>query len=171
MIIQEHSEDIATPTGPMRTSILRPVAPGQYAGLLCFSEIYQVTGPVRRAAAMLAGHGFVVMVPEVYHELEPLGTVLDYDTEGTDRGNAHKFAKPVAAYDSDARAALDHLRAQPYCTGKLGTMGICLGAISPSGPPCSPMCSPAPASTLPISIPTRSGKASVTTAWSAPARS
>ena len=127
MIIQEHSEDIATPTGPMRTSILRPVAPGQYPGLLFFSEIYQVTGPVRRAAAMLAGHGFVVMVPEVYHELEPLGTVLAYDTEGTDRGNAHKFAKPVAAYDSDARAALDHLRAQPYCTGKLGTMGICLG--------------------------------------------
>jgi len=65
MIIQEHSEDIATPTGPMRTAILRPVAPGQYPGMLFFSEIYQVTGPVRRAAAMLAGHGFVVMVPEV----------------------------------------------------------------------------------------------------------
>ena len=127
MIIQEHAEDIATPTGPMRTYILRPMAPGQYPGMLFFSEIYQVTGPVRRAAAILAGHGFVVTVPEVYHELEPLGTVLAYDTEGTDRGNAHKFAKPVAAYDSDARAALDHLRVQPYCTGKLGTMGICLG--------------------------------------------
>lgn len=127
MIIQEHCEDIVTPTGPMRTYIIRPVAPGQYPGLLFFSEIYQVTGPVRRAAAILAGHGFVVAVPEVYHELEPLGTVLAYDQEGTDRGNDHKFAKPVAAYDSDARAALDYLHAQSYCTGKLGTVGICLG--------------------------------------------
>ena len=45
----------------------------------------------------------------------------------TERGNAHKYTKTIAAYDSDARAALDYLKAQPYCTGKLGTMGICLG--------------------------------------------
>src|SRR5215467_5814595 len=110
MIIQEHSEDITTPTGPMRTYLLRPVAPGQYPGILFYSEIYQVTGPVRRTAAMLAGNGFVVAVPEVYHELEPLGTVLAYDQEGTDRGNAHKYTKTIAAYDSDARAAFDYLK-------------------------------------------------------------
>ncbi|MGE3540359.1 MAG: dienelactone hydrolase family protein [Candidatus Tectimicrobiota bacterium] len=127
MIIQEDVVDIATPTGPMRTYLLHPVAPGRYPGILFYSEIYQVTGPVRRTAAMLAGHGFVVAVPEVYHELEPLGTVLAYDTPGTDRGNAHKYAKTVAAYDSDAGAAFAHLKTLPYCTGKLGTMGICLG--------------------------------------------
>jgi len=127
MIIQEHFVDLTTPTGPMRTYILRPVAPGQYPGLVFYSEIYQVTAPVRRTAAMLAGNGFVVAVPEVYHELEPRGSVLAYNQEDTDRGNAHKYTKTVAAYDSDARAALDHLLALPYCTGKLGTMGICLG--------------------------------------------
>ena len=127
MILQEDVVDLATPTGPMRTYILRPVAPGQYPAILFYSEIYQVTGPVRRTAAILAGNGFVVAVPEVYHELEPLGTVLAYDHEGTERGNAHKYTKTIAAYDSDARAALDHLKAQPSCTGKLGTMGICLG--------------------------------------------
>jgi carboxymethylenebutenolidase len=127
MIFQEHCDDIPTPTGPMRTYILRPVAPGRYPGIVFYSEIYQVTGPVRRAAAILAGYGFVVAIPEVYHELEPAGTVLEYNPEDTDRGNAHKYAKPVAAYDSDARAALDHLTSLPYCTGMLGTMGICLG--------------------------------------------
>jgi len=111
----------------MRTYILHPVARGQYPGILFYSEIYQVTGPVRRTAAMLAGNGFVVAVPEVYHDLEPLGTVLAYDQEGTDRGNAHKYAKTIAAYDSDPRAAFDYLKMLPYCTGKLGTMGICLG--------------------------------------------
>ena len=74
---------------------------------------------------MLAGNGFVVAVPEVYHELEPLGTVLAYDQEGTDRGNDHKYTKTVAAYDSDARAVFDY-KTLPSCT-QLGTMGICLG--------------------------------------------
>jgi carboxymethylenebutenolidase len=76
MIIKDNDfADIETPTGPMRTYIFRPVADGKYPGILLFSEIFQVTGPIRRAAAMLAGHGFVVAVPEIYHEFEPAGTV------------------------------------------------------------------------------------------------
>ena len=119
--------DIPTPTGPMRTYLFRPAAEGRYPGILLFSEIFQATGPIRRTAAMLAGHGFVVAVPEVYHELEPAGTVLAYDAEGAERGNAHKIAKELSSYDSDARAALDYLKAEPHCTGKLGVLGICLG--------------------------------------------
>ncbi len=111
----------------MRTHWFRPVAEGRYPGLLLFSEIYQVTDPIRRLAAFFAGHGYVVAVPEVYHEYEAPGTVLRYDPPGTDRGNALKIAKPVAAYDSDARIALDALVAHPACTGALGTIGVCLG--------------------------------------------
>lgn len=119
--------DIPTPTGPMRTYLFLPAAEGRYPGILLYSEIFQATGPVRRTAAMLAGHGFVVAVPEIYHELEPAGTVLAYDTEGAERGNAHKIAKELSSYDSDARAALDYLKSAPHCTGKLGVMGICIG--------------------------------------------
>jgi dienelactone hydrolase len=82
--------DLATPAGPMRTYIFRPAASGKYPGILLFSEIFQVTGPIRRTAALLAGHGFVVAVPEIYHEFEPAGTVLAYDQAGADRGNALK---------------------------------------------------------------------------------
>jgi carboxymethylenebutenolidase len=128
MTIQDQEfSDLATPTGPMRTYILRPTAPGRYPGILLYSEIFQVTGPIRRTAAMLAGHGFLVAVPEIYHELEAPGTVLAYDQAGADRGNAHKTTKAVSAYDSDARAALDFLRSHPACTGRLGVMGICIG--------------------------------------------
>lgn len=35
---------------------------------------------------MLASHGFVVAVPEIYHELESAGTVLAYDEAGAERG-------------------------------------------------------------------------------------
>lgn len=128
MIIKDNEfADIETPTGSMRTHIFRPAAPGKYPGILMFSEIFQITGPIRRTAAMLAGHGFVVACPEIYHELEPAGTVLAYDEEGTTRGNAYKTTKAVSAYDSDARAVLDYLKTLDYCTGRLGAMGICIG--------------------------------------------
>ena len=124
----DEQDDLPTPDGGvMRTHWFRPVAEGRYPGLLLFSEIYQVTDPIRRLAAFFAGHGYVVAVPEVYHEYEAPGTVLRYDPPGTDRGNALKIAKPVAAYDSDARIALDALAAHPACNGQMGTIGVCLG--------------------------------------------
>ena len=128
MIIKDSEVvDLQTPTGPMRTYIFRPVAGGKYPALILFSEIFQVTGPIRRTAAMLAGHGYIVAVPEVYHELEPRGSVIPYDGGGADRGNAHKIAKELSAYDADARALIDHLQSRADCTGKLGCAGICLG--------------------------------------------
>jgi len=128
MILQEDPPtDLATPTGPMRTYTYRPVAPGRYPGVILFSEIFQQTGPIKRTATFLAGHGFVVAVPEIFHELEPAGAVLPYDGGGADRGNADKIGKPISAYDADARAAIAHLGAHPACTGKLGVLGICVG--------------------------------------------
>jgi carboxymethylenebutenolidase len=129
MIIRsDEYEDIAVPGGgAMRVHLFRPAIPGRFPGVLFFSEIYQVTGPIRRLAALVAGQGYVVAVPEVYHEYEPAGTVLAYDQTGTDRGNELKFAKPVSAFDTDARAALAFLAQLSACTGKLATMGVCLG--------------------------------------------
>ncbi len=119
--------DVPTKTGPMRTYVFRPAAAGKYPGVVFYSEIFQITGPIRRAAAMIAGHGYVVAVPEIYHELESPGTVLAYDEAGAERGNADKIAKEISAYDDDARAALDFLNGLDHCTGRLGVMGICIG--------------------------------------------
>ena len=127
IIINDEYVTLNTPTGPMRTHIVRPAAPGRYPGIIFYSEIFQITAPIRRTAAMLAGHGYVVAMPEIYHESEPAGTVLAYDQAGSDRGNFLKTDKPVAAYDADARAVLNHLATRPDCTGKLGAMGICIG--------------------------------------------
>src|SRR5688572_19038066 len=119
--------DLATPTGVMRTYVFQPNAPGKYPGILLYSEIFQVTAPIRRTAALLTGHGFVVAVPEIYHEFEPAGTVLAYDQAGADRGNALKTTKELAAYDADARAVLSFLKTYEHCTGRLGVMAICIG--------------------------------------------
>lgn len=127
IVIDNEYVDLETPTGSMRTHIVRPSAPGRFPGILMFSEIFQVTSPIHRTAVQLASHGYVVAVPEIYHEYEPAGTVFAYDQAGSDRGNALKTAKPVSAYDNDARAVLAHLAERPDCTGRRGVMGICLG--------------------------------------------
>ncbi|MGB4813242.1 MAG: dienelactone hydrolase family protein [Methylophilaceae bacterium] len=128
MIIKDSEVvDLQTPTGDMRAHIFRPAAPGKYPAVLMFSEIFQITAPIRRFAAMLAGHGFIVACPEIYHEYEPLGTVLGYTEAGTARGNELKTTKPIDAYDSDARAVLDYLKTRNDCTGRLGVLGICIG--------------------------------------------
>jgi carboxymethylenebutenolidase len=127
MITVEEQVELQTPWGPMRTHIVKPAAAGKYPGVVFYSEIFQITGPVLRLATYMAGHGYIVAIPEIYHEFEAPGVVLEYDQAGSDRGNALKTTKELASYDADARAVLDHLASRPDCTGKLGSMGICIG--------------------------------------------
>ena len=119
--------EVETPTGPMQTQLFRPNSEKPVPAVILYSEIFQITGPIRRFAAMIAGHGYLVAVPEVYHELEPAGTVLAYDQAGADKGNADKYAKELASYDADAKALIAALTAREDCSGELGVVGICLG--------------------------------------------
>ncbi|OUR85055.1 dienelactone hydrolase, partial [Marinomonas sp. 42_23_T18] len=70
---------------------------------------------------------FVVLVPEVFHELNPIGTVLAYDDDGKDKGNQDKFTKTLEAHDSDTQAMVDYLTAQQFSNKKIGSMGVCIG--------------------------------------------
>lgn len=132
MLIQNHQIDLETPTGTMRCYVYRPKddsakADKKYPAILLYSEIFQQTSPIRRSAQIIAGHGYIVIVPEVFHELNPIGTVLGYDDAGRDKGNADKVAKYLEAHDSDTQAMIDYINTLPYYSGKLGAMGFCLG--------------------------------------------
>ncbi len=128
MTIKEcQTVELSTPSGPMRTHVWRPAAEGRYPGIIFYSEIFQITAPIGRTAALIAGHGYIVAAPEIYHEFEPAGRVLAYDSAGADRGNELKKEKELSALDGDARAVLDFLKADPGCSGKLGALGICIG--------------------------------------------
>src|ERR1700676_835311 len=85
IVISDEFVTLDTPSGPMRTHIARPAGPGRYPGIVFYSEIFQITGPIRRTAAFFAGHGYIVAMPEIYHEFEPAGTVFAYDQAGSDR--------------------------------------------------------------------------------------
>jgi carboxymethylenebutenolidase len=125
--LKEGYVDLDTPSGVMRTFIFAPQEQGSFPGLVLFSEIYQVTGPIERTARQLAGRGYMVAVPEVFHEFEKPGTPLPYNEAGTDKGNDYKYRKELKAYDHDTRACLDYLQSLPQCNRRLGAVGICLG--------------------------------------------
>ncbi|PRP80983.1 carboxymethylenebutenolidase [Planoprotostelium fungivorum] len=99
---------------------------GRFPGVVVFSEIYQVTGPVARFARQIASNGFICAAPSSFHEFEP-SDPLPYDNDGTDRGNRYKIEKELAAYDEDAKLTIDTLLSLPTCTGRIGATGMCLG--------------------------------------------
>jgi len=118
---------LETATGPMQVQLYQPLPAGHYSAVMLYSEIFQITAPIARMARILAGHGLLVLVPEVFHELNPAGTVLAYDDAGKDKGNQDKWSKPLGHYDTDNDAMLRYLQGRPDWSGKVGAMGVCIG--------------------------------------------
>jgi carboxymethylenebutenolidase len=142
MQVQQSSVILPTATGPMLCQLFSPVFPQhvtseentpqpqtsqQVPAILFYSEIFQITAPICRAATMLAGLGFLVLVPEVFHELNPEGTVLAYDDAGKNKGNQDKWQKPLPAHDTDTVAMLDYLKTLSTFNGKTMSYGVCIG--------------------------------------------
>jgi carboxymethylenebutenolidase len=128
MLVTTEYVDIVAGPSPMRMFVAAPKAVGQYPGILCYSDIFQLTGPMLRSCTRLAGYGFVAAAPEIYHRLEPLGSVIPFDDAGRDRGLEDAARTPVAHFDEDRRAALDYLaRHALVAKGELGAMGFCIG--------------------------------------------
>ncbi|TVY15173.1 putative carboxymethylenebutenolidase [Lachnellula arida] len=134
MLIQETHKDVATKAdgkdGSMRIFLFHPSIPNypnaRFPGVVLFSEIYQVTGPVSRFARQIAGQGYIVAAPSTYHEF--MGPeALAYDGPGTDAGNRYKIEKTLAGYDEDSALAINTLLSLKTCTGRIGSTGMCLG--------------------------------------------
>lgn len=127
MQISEFVSTLSTASGEMRVQGYQPNAEGTFPCIIFYSEIFQITAPIERTARMLCGLGFVVLVPEVFHELNPAGTVLGYDDVGKDKGNNDKWAKPLEQHDSDTQTLVEYVSTLDFCNGKIGSMGVCIG--------------------------------------------
>jgi carboxymethylenebutenolidase len=128
MIITSSYVDIPAAIAPMRTFVAAPQAHGKYPGIWCYSDIFQLTGSMLRSCARLAGYGFVVAAPEIYHRREPAGLAIPFDDAGRDRGMADAANTPVSDFDADRRTGLDWLLKHPkVAPNALGAMGFCIG--------------------------------------------
>ena len=112
----------------MRVYVSSPAPVGQYPGVLFYSDIYQLGSPIARLADRIAGYGYVVAAPEIFHRLEPIGAAIAPDDLGRLRGNDNASRTAIADYDADAEAVLDFLKKdETVIPDKIGTMGFCIG--------------------------------------------
>jgi len=128
MVVNTEYADIPLSGPPMRTFVAAPKAAGQYPGIWCYSDIFQLTPPLLRTNARLARYGFVAAAPEIYRRIEPPGTVISFDDAGRTRGQQDAAKTPVAHFDADCRAGLDWLSKHPkVARDKIGVVGFCIG--------------------------------------------
>ncbi|KAI5955665.1 YDL086W [Candida jiufengensis] len=128
MLVEDSFVDVKTSNGTtMRIFYFHPKIPSypnvKFPGVV---EIYQVSGPIKRAARDIASNGYIVACPSIYHDFEG-PEALEYDDEGTDRGNRYKIEKELKSYDEDIKLSIDFLLGLKTCNGSVGSTGFCIG--------------------------------------------
>jgi carboxymethylenebutenolidase len=112
---------LATPTGTAAAGN------GRGPGILLIQEIFGVNTVMRDLADGFARQGYVVLCPDLFWRQEP-GIQITDKTEA-------EWAKAFSLYKGfdeakgveDLTSTMKHLRALPACTGKVGSVGYCLG--------------------------------------------
>ncbi|WP_066382651.1 MULTISPECIES: dienelactone hydrolase family protein [unclassified Anabaena] len=128
MQITQRNVELRVDDSLMRVYVASPKPVGKYPGILFYSDIYQLGGAMIRLVNYLAGFGYVVAAPEIFHRLEPIGLVIEPDDLGRMRGNDHARRTAIAEYDADCRAMIDFLKADTSVdANKIGTLGFCIG--------------------------------------------
>jgi carboxymethylenebutenolidase len=130
MIVTTEYKDISVDNTTLRMFVAQPKdeSKSKFPGVIFYSDIFQLTGPMLRSCVRLAGYGFVVAAPEIYHRIEPPGTVIPFDDAGRTRGVDDAAKTAVAEFDRDCRAVLDYLAIHPkVAPSKLGAAGFCIG--------------------------------------------
>lgn len=121
------AQSIRTAGGASFAAYLALPKGGEGPGLVVVQEIFGVNPWLRAVADAAAAQGYVAMAPDLFWRLKP-GVELDSDKEDEFKkavGYLQRFDEMMGVEDLKATAAA--LRAHPSCTGKVGSLGYCLG--------------------------------------------
>ncbi len=96
-------------------------------GIVLLQEIFGVNQDMRSIADWYAQRGFVVVCPDLFWRQERGVQLTDQTEAEWQRAFALYQGLDVDKAVEDAGAALAFLRNHPACTGKVGSVGFCLG--------------------------------------------
>ena len=100
---------------------------GRGPGLLLIQEIFGVNKVMRDIADGLAAQGYVVLCPDLFWRQQPGIQITDKtEAEWARAFELYKGFNEAKGVD-DLKSTLAHLRKLPACTGKVGSVGYCLG--------------------------------------------
>ena len=127
-----NGQDIAItgPDGSFSGYLAQPInGTGPVPGIVVIQEIFGVNQAMRGLCDWLASEGFLALCPDLFWRLEP-GLQLSADNEkemskAFDLYGRFDIDKGIA----DIQATIGHLRTLEGTTGKIGTVGYCLGGL------------------------------------------
>src|ERR1700678_3150393 len=101
---------------------------GSGPGIVVAQEIFGVNAVMRAVCDALASQGYAALRPDIFWGIEP-GIQSADKTEGDWKPAFELFSLfDVDKGIGDLEAGLAQLRRHPACTGKVGSVGYCLGA-------------------------------------------
>lgn len=116
-------------THPLRGYLKYPRGEGLWPGVIVIHDVGGLSADIRRAVDRLAAAGFVTLAPNLYRPGARVRCVVSML-----RAMKTGVGPPI----DDLVTARDHLAADPRCTGRIGSVGFCLGGgfcllLAPSG--------------------------------------
>lgn len=104
-----------------------PPGGGKAPGIVVIQEIFGVNKVMREITDAYAAQGYHALCPDIFWRIEPGIDITDKSQAEWDKA-FELFGKfDVDKGVGDLKATLAHLRGMSGCTGKVGSVGYCLG--------------------------------------------
>ena len=101
---------------------------GKGPGIVLIQEIFGVNAHIRGVADQYASDGYTVLAPDMFWRMQPM-VELGYDGDDFQKGIAYMQKMDFAAGLKDLTATVAALRSLPECTGKVASIGYCMGGM------------------------------------------
>jgi carboxymethylenebutenolidase len=108
----------SAPAGPLPGYLAVPQGQGPWPGVVVIQDALGLTRDIRRITDRFAAAGYLALAPALYRRGFKPGCVVS-----TFRSLSNRSGPAV----DDLIAARDHLVSDARCTGKVGSVGFCMG--------------------------------------------
>ncbi len=122
--------DISIPAGDggsFSAYVAKPAGGGPAPGLVVIQEIFGVNQVMRDLCDGFAAQGWLAVCPDLFWRQQPGIQLTDKTQEEWNRAVALMNGLDQDKAVEDLKATLGWLRGNPDCTGKVGSVGYCLG--------------------------------------------
>ena len=97
-------------------------------GIVLIQEIFGVNSHIRAVADQYASDGYTVLAPDIFWRMQPM-VDLGYVGQDRDKGIEYMQKMDVSGAVKDLAATVTALRSLPECTGKVASVGYCMGGM------------------------------------------
>jgi carboxymethylenebutenolidase len=121
-------QTVRTPDGEFGAYVARPAA-AKTPAIVVIQEIFGVNAVMRAIADDFAAEGYLALCPDLFWRVEPGVDITDQSEPEWKKAFALYNAFDVDLGVKDIAAAIAYARQDPVCSGKVGSVGFCLGGL------------------------------------------